>query len=316
MVAQAKPAVVLLSGGMDSAALLHHVARTLGRTPIHALSYDYGQRHSREWACAAWQAQAAGVAEHRVIDLGFVKDLVKSGTTLVEGGDAVPDLEALGERDLDQPPTYVPNRNMMLLSLAVAYAEARGVRDVFYGAQAQDEYGYWDCTAEYIERLNHVLALNRRDSVTIQAPFVGMRKGESLKIGLDLGVDYAHTWSCYRGGETAWTYALDRGPPSAMAAAPDGGLYVLNDSRRVTALDAGGGERWRFEANVSLREDLVVAMQGWLLLQAAQEILALEPNGELRWRHALEPRTVLKCAVTESGRIYVAARQPASRRTP
>ncbi len=203
MTAQSKPAVVLLSGGMDSSALLHHVARSLGHGPIHALSYDYGQRHARELECAAWQAEQAGVAEHRVLDISFVGDLVKPGTSLVEGGNAVPDLGTLRDADLDQPPTYVPNRNMMLLSLAVAYAEARGVRDVFYGAQAQDEYGYWDCTAEFVEKLNRVLALNRREAVTIHAPFVRMRKTESLRIGLELGVDYGHTWSCYRGEETA-----------------------------------------------------------------------------------------------------------------
>ena len=203
MAAHLKPVVLLLSGGMDSTALLHHVARSLGRGPIHALSCDYGQRHVRELECAAWQAERAGVAEHRILDVSFVGDLVKPGTSLVDGGNAVPDLGALREADRDQPPTYVPNRNMMLLSLAVAYAEARGVRDVFYGAQAQDEYGYWDCTAEFVEKLNRVLALNRREAVTVHAPFTGMCKAESLRIGLELGVDYGHTWSCYRGGKTA-----------------------------------------------------------------------------------------------------------------
>ena len=197
------PAVVLLSGGMDSAVLLSYVVKTLGRGPVHALSFDYGQRHRRELDCARWQADALGAAEHTVVDLAFVAGLVKGGTTLVSGGQDVPDLADLSESDLDQPPTYVPNRNMMLLSVAVAYSEARGIHDVFYGAQAQDEYGYWDCTRSFIERLNHVLDLNRRDRVTVHAPFADKKKFELGQLGKELGVAFSHTWSCYRGGETA-----------------------------------------------------------------------------------------------------------------
>lgn len=188
---------------MDSSTLLHHVAKTLHHKPVHAISYHYGQRHVRELECAEWQALAVDVAYHRVLDVSFLGDLVKGGTSLVDGGADVPDLADVTDAEKDQPPTYVPNRNMMLLSMAAAYAEAHGIADVYYGAQAQDEYGYWDCTAEFVERLNRVLALNRRTPVVIHAPFVAMRKAESLRIGLELGVDYAHTWSCYRGGGKA-----------------------------------------------------------------------------------------------------------------
>lgn len=196
-------AVVLLSGGMDSTVLLHHVARELGRAPLRVLSYDYGQRHVKELECARWQAARLGVTEHRVLDVSFLAELVKGGTTLVRGGGAVPDFTALTDAQLDQPPTYVPNRNMMLLSMAAAFAEAHGLREVFYGAQAHDEYGYWDCTAEFLARLNAVLALNRRERVTIHAPFIALKKHELVAKGLALGVDFGHTWSCYRGGEKA-----------------------------------------------------------------------------------------------------------------
>ncbi len=192
-------AVVLLSGGMDSSVLLHYAARRLGRAPIHAISYHYGQRHLRELACARFQAVAAG-AEHRIIDLSFLGPLLAPGSALIAGGADVPDLEELAPEQLAQPPTYVPNRNMMLLSMAAAYAEAQGVRDVFYGAQAQDEYGYWDCTAAFLERINAVLALNRKDAVRVHAPFVSKPKVETVRLGLELGVDFAQTWSCYRGG--------------------------------------------------------------------------------------------------------------------
>lgn len=208
-------AVVLLSGGLDSAVLLHEVCRMRriqemrrihglrGGERVHALSYNYGQRHSKELECAEWQALALGVARHRIIDVSFVREVVRGASALVENGLDVPDLKDLATSQLDQPPTYVPHRNMMLLAIAAAYAEAQGIRDVFYGAQALDEYGYWDCTGQFVERVNQVLALNRRNAVTVHAPFVAKKKFEIVRLGLELGVDFAHTWSCYRGGEQA-----------------------------------------------------------------------------------------------------------------
>lgn len=193
-------AVVLLSGGADSSVLIHLTARELGRAPVHALTMNYGQRHIRELECARFQAQAARASAHRVVDMAFAADLLKDGTALVEGGREVPDLKSLDPADLDQPPTYVPNRNMMLLSVAAAYAEAQGIPEVYYGAQALDEYGYWDCTQAFLDAMNAVLALNRRTPVQIRAPFIATQKAETLRIGHRLGVDFAQTWSCYRGG--------------------------------------------------------------------------------------------------------------------
>lgn len=193
-------AVVLLSGGLDSTVLLHHVRRDYCDGPLHALSFDYGQRHARELDCARAQALLAGCDAHTVIPLGFFGPLVAAGTALVEGGAPVPDLAALDDAALRQPPTYVPNRNMILLSLAAAYAEANGIGDLFYGAQAQDEYGYWDCTADFLARVNAVLGLNRGKAVQVHAPFVASSKAEGVRLGMALGVDFAQTWSCYRGG--------------------------------------------------------------------------------------------------------------------
>lgn len=197
-----QPAVVLLSGGADSSVLLHFVAKRLGGNPLLAVSFDYGQRHRRELEAAAAQAKAAG-AEHLVLELRFLGPLLSAGSALVSGGEAVPDLAVLSEEELRQPPTYVPNRNMMLLSMAAACAEARGVSDIYYGAQAQDEYGYWDCTGEFLARLNALFSLNRKTPVRIHAPFVRWPKAETIRLGLELGVDFAQTWSCYRGGDTA-----------------------------------------------------------------------------------------------------------------
>lgn len=196
-------AVVLLSGGVDSSTLLQHVKQTLGVRDLHAVSFTYGQKHAREIDMACWQAQAAGVANHHLIDIASFAALAEGGSALTDTSIDIPDLADIPQDARDQPPTYVPNRNMTFLALAAAYAESRGITDIFYGAQAQDEYGYWDCTAEFLERINRVFALNRGDAITIHAPFVGLRKSDIVKMGVALGVDYAHTWTCYRGEQTA-----------------------------------------------------------------------------------------------------------------
>ncbi|MCH7958687.1 MAG: 7-cyano-7-deazaguanine synthase QueC [Candidatus Hydrogenedentes bacterium] len=192
-------ALVLVSGGLDSSVLLHDVVSTRKGTPVYSLSFDYGQRHAKELECAAWQAKQAGAHEHRVVDLSFLAELVRDGTSLVEGGTEVPDLTALPDADRAQPPTYVPNRNMTLLSIAAAYAETQKVFDIYYGAQAQDEYGYWDCTVEFLERMNAAFALNRARPVRVHAPFIDRKKAELVTLGNELHVDFSRTWSCYRG---------------------------------------------------------------------------------------------------------------------
>jgi 7-cyano-7-deazaguanine synthase len=193
-------AVVLLSGGMDSATLVHYVKKSLGVPVVYTLSVAYGQKHARELAMARWQAESAGVTEHIEADLSCFARLTAGKSALTDAAIRVPDLAEIGAADRRQPVTYVPNRNMVLLALAAACAEARGVPDVFFGAQKQDEYGYWDCTTEFVERLNAALGLNRGRPVRVHAPFAALRKADVLRLGLSLGVDYGHTWSCYRGG--------------------------------------------------------------------------------------------------------------------
>ena len=193
-------AIILLSGGVDSATLLFYVKQRLEVEHIVALSFVYGQKHSKELDCAKWQAEAAGVAEHRTLDISFYGELTRGGSALTDGSIEVPDLEDVKPEERMQPSTYVPNRNMVFLSLASAFAEAQGITDVFYGAQAQDEYGYWDCSQDFVKRMNDVLSLNRKGKVKVRAPLAGMSKTEVVKIGLELGVDYDHTWTCYRGG--------------------------------------------------------------------------------------------------------------------
>ncbi|MBN2301807.1 MAG: 7-cyano-7-deazaguanine synthase QueC [Lentisphaerae bacterium] len=194
-----KRAIVLLSGGIDSTTLLYFAKRHENVDELYALTFDYGQKHAREIEMALWQAQSARVTAHRVVKIGALGELTGKMSALTGNGMAVPDLAAIKEADRSQPQTYVPNRNMVLLALSAAYAETEGILDIYYGAQRQDKYGYWDCTGEFVAGMNEVFALNHREPVVVHAPFVDMRKSEVVKIGLELGVDYSHTWTCYRG---------------------------------------------------------------------------------------------------------------------
>ena len=131
--------------------------------------------------------------------MSFLGELLQASSTLMETGGPVPNLADIPETLRDQPPTYVPHRNMLFLSIAAAYAESIDIDRVFYGAQAQDEYGYWDCTPAFLERINALLALNRRRPVIIEAPLLNHSKTDNVRLGIDLGVDFGATWSCYKG---------------------------------------------------------------------------------------------------------------------
>ena len=191
--------VAIVSGGMDSVTLLHYLVKTEKLNPA-VVSFAYGQKHAKEIDYARENAALLGCASFQVIDLSPYRT-VFGNSALVSEQAAIPDIEDV--RGDPQPATYVPNRNMLFLSFAAAYAESLGVSRVFYGAQAHDQYGYWDCTPEFLERVNQVYALNRKTPVQIEAPFVRRSKADILQTGLKLGVDYARTWSCYAGQERA-----------------------------------------------------------------------------------------------------------------
>lgn len=191
--------VAIVSGGMDSVTLLHYLIKVEKRAPA-IITFGYGQKHDKEIEYAKTQAALLGCQEHLVLDLALLRPLF-ANSALVSSETAVPNiLDVLGD---PQPPTYVPNRNMIFLALAVAYAETQGVSDVFYGAQRHDIYGYWDTTPQFLEQLNQVYTLNRKTQVTIQAPFVQHSKTDILRQGLELDVDYSLTWSCYEGRAVA-----------------------------------------------------------------------------------------------------------------
>lgn len=192
-------AVAIVSGGLDSVTLLHYLCQKENKNPT-VLSFTYGQKQSKEVDFARYQAGILGCTDHQIVDLSFLSEAFNR-SALVSGDIDIPDVvTVLGD---PQPPTYVPNRNMIFLSIAAAYAENRGAGEVYYGAQRHDLYGYWDTTPQFLERLNAVFTLNRKTPVRIQAPFVTFSKADILRLGLEMGVDYAKTWSCYRGFEAA-----------------------------------------------------------------------------------------------------------------
>ena len=195
-----KTAVVLLSGGLDSATVLA-MARRQGYA-CHCLSLDYGQRHHAELAAAAQVAKTLGAAHHRVVKIdlaGF------GGSALTDAAIAVPVngvTSNQGELSVI-PVTYVPARNTILLSFALANAEVTGANDIFFGANAVDYSGYPDCRPAYVDAFNRMANLATRAAVegapiTIHTPIIAMSKAEIIRTGTALGVNYAMTVSCYQ----------------------------------------------------------------------------------------------------------------------
>jgi 7-cyano-7-deazaguanine synthase len=187
--------VVIYSGGMDSYTLLH-LARERGYR-VHALSFNYGQRHVRELECARSVCEAQGIP-HKVIDIRAMSE-VMAGSSLTSDVE-VP--EGHYEED-SMKATVVPNRNMILLSLATGYAVTVDAGAVWYGAHGGDHAIYPDCRPEFVEKMDAVCRVANYEPVGIEAPFMAMDKGQILAEGLRLGLDYSQTWTCYNGREHA-----------------------------------------------------------------------------------------------------------------
>ena len=188
-------AVVLLSGGVDSATTLA-IARERGFAS-YALSFDYGQRHRLELAAAGRVARSLGAVEHRQVklDLGWV-----GGSALTDPSIAVPAAASSGI-----PVTYVPARNTVFLAFALGWAEALGARDLFFGANAVDYSGYPDCRPAFVEAFQRLANVATKagvegDNFELHAPLIAMTKAEIIRTGTRLGVDYTLTLSCYQPG--------------------------------------------------------------------------------------------------------------------
>jgi 7-cyano-7-deazaguanine synthase len=189
------PAVVLLSGGLDSATVLA-IAKAQG-FDCHTLAVDYGQRHHAELAAAERVSRALGAREHRVVPLDLT---VFGGSALTDRSIAVP---TGGVQPDVIPVTYVPARNTIFLSLALAYAEVVGAADVFFGANAVDYSGYPDCRPQFMRAFEAVANLATKAAVegrpfALHTPIIGFTKADIVAEGSRLGVDYALTVSCYQ----------------------------------------------------------------------------------------------------------------------
>ena len=189
-----RPAILLLSGGLDSTTLLAHAVKQ--GFVVYALSFRYGQRHEHEVRAATRAAERFGAAKHVILDI----DLSAFGGSALTGQGEIPKDRVVDA--LEIPITYVPGRNTLFLSYAMAWAEVIGASDVFIGVNSLDYSGYPDCRPEYIESFERMANLATRAAVeghrlVIHAPLIRMSKREIIELGTALGVDYAETTSCY-----------------------------------------------------------------------------------------------------------------------
>ena len=195
--------MILLSGGLDSATVLAYAVDAGYRA--HAMTFRYGQRHAVEIDAARRVARAFDVSDHIVVDI----DLRAFGGSALTADIAVPHARSLEKMAAEIPITYVPARNTIFLSFALAYAEVNRANDIFLGINAIDYSGYPDCRPEYLQAYEHMANLATRASTQegrrfhLHAPLLRMNKAEIIRAGIELGVPYQYTWSCYEGGELA-----------------------------------------------------------------------------------------------------------------
>jgi 7-cyano-7-deazaguanine synthase len=198
--------VVLFSGGMDSTVVLHHAIKNFKN--INTISFDYGQRHRRELGLAqdyVYELNCKNTTEtlifHTTLDVRFLGNLLSS-SSITNLNIPVPKMkEVIGD---PQTTAYVPNRNMMFLSIAASIAESRNASTILYGAaKADDTSGFWDCTQEFRTLINQILSLNRRNQIKIEAPLIDKSKKEIIEYGIDLEVNFSKTHTCYVGNSQA-----------------------------------------------------------------------------------------------------------------
>lgn len=193
--------VIPVSGGIDSSTILYYVKKKRPEfEEIHTVTFDYGQRHKRE-VDSAIDVVLGQVTSHKVVDVSFIKTLFTTSSLTNDDIDVAKTADVLGD---PQTVNYVPNRNMIMLSICTGYAESVGADTVFHGAaQVDSEAGYWDGTQEFLLNMNEVNSLNRRDRVSIEAPLIEMSKQQIIKLGMDCELDFKKTWTCYEGGTEA-----------------------------------------------------------------------------------------------------------------
>lgn len=192
-----KKAVIIASGGMDSTTLLYDISRQ--GYEVFALSVNYNQRHAKELEFIKKTCKKLNIS-HKVVDLSILGKELLASSVLISKEIDVPEGDYKEE---NMKVTVVPNRNMILLSLAVGYAISVGASKVFYGAHAGDHTIYPDCRREFVDAMKRAIRLADWQSVEVEAPYLDLDKGDIAIKGKSLGVDYSLTWSCYKGSEKA-----------------------------------------------------------------------------------------------------------------
>ncbi|NRA62294.1 MAG: 7-cyano-7-deazaguanine synthase QueC [Psychrobium sp.] len=189
--------VVIYSGGMDSFTVLHKAIEE-GKD-VYPLTFNYGQRHSKEIDYAARVCQQLGIA-HKVVDISAISTLMSGSSLTTDSTEDIP--EGHYEED-SMKSTVVPNRNMVLLSMAIAYAVSIDANAVYYGAHSGDHAIYPDCRPEFVHKMNEVSQIANYQPIDIVSPYITNNKIEILKDGLRMGLDYGLSWTCYNGREKA-----------------------------------------------------------------------------------------------------------------
>ncbi len=198
--------LVVLSGGMDSTIAMRLAIEKYGAHNVHAISFDYGQKQIYELECAKKSTKLLGV-NHKIVDASFLGDISQGFSANVDTSIPMPTIEdVLGD---PTPRTYVPNRNMILMSIAAAYAETKRIPYIIMGLQVHDEYGYYDTTQRFVDKVNSVLSENRSIQIKVIAPFSKLSKTDEIKLLLEMdkNVDLLkHTLTCYNPKARWWTY--------------------------------------------------------------------------------------------------------------
>ncbi|MEH6347329.1 MAG: 7-cyano-7-deazaguanine synthase QueC [Bermanella sp.] len=190
-----KKAVVIYSGGMDSFTLLNKVVKE--GFDVYALTFNYGQKQVKEVEIAKKACAQLGVS-HKVLDISAINALMQSSSLI--GSEEVPEGHYESE---SMKSTVVPNRNMILLSLAIAYGVDIKAGKVYYGAHSGDHAIYPDCRPEFVQKMNDVAGIANYEHVSIETPYLNSTKGEILKDGISMGLTYETTWTCYNGRDKA-----------------------------------------------------------------------------------------------------------------
>jgi len=228
--------VVLLSGGLDSVTALHEARQT--HEVVAALSFDYGAKHHhKELPMAAWQCAQAGIP-HSIAPLDFVarefhSDLLSSGGSIPDGHYEEESMKS----------TVVPFRNGIMLAIAAGFAESRGAEGIVIAAHAGDHAIYPDCREDFLEPMARAIAAGTYAQITLLRPFVAIDKTGIVRRGAALGVDFIHTWSCYKGGELhcgSCGTCVERREAFLLAEVPDPTLYATTDPLPPKPAGEGG----------------------------------------------------------------------------